>query len=81
MVTKGEKLAGGMDWGCETGTCTLLYTEWMVNGDLYYSTGKSSQCSVIIYMAMDVCICITNPLCCTEKLSQHVNQLYFNNIF
>lgn len=29
---------------------TLLYTEWMVSGDLLYSTGISAQYSVITYM-------------------------------
>ena len=33
-----------------TGTCTLLYVEWMVNRDLMYCTGNTTQYSVITYM-------------------------------
>ena len=34
----------GVAWGFGTGTCTLLCMEWMVNGDLSYSTGNPPQC-------------------------------------
>ena len=52
---------GGMDWEFRIGICTipmhtLLYTEWMVNRDLLYSPGKSTQCSVIACMGMDMSI-------------------------
>ena len=30
--------------------------EWMINRDLLYSTGKSTQCSVITYMEKAMCI-------------------------
>ena len=37
----------------DIGLCTLLYMEWMVNGDLQYSTGNSTQHSVIAYMGKE----------------------------
>ena len=42
-----------MDWELGIGKCTLLYMEWMINGDQLYSTGKSTQCSVITYMGKE----------------------------
>ena len=33
--------------------CTLLYTEWMVNRDLLYSTRDSAPCSLITYMGKE----------------------------
>ena len=39
-----------MDWGFRTGICTLGYTEGLANGDLMYSTGNSTQYSVIIHV-------------------------------
>ena len=54
MVTKGDREwwwgGVGMDWGLEIGTCTLLCVEWLAIGDLLYSTGNSTQYSVIAYM-------------------------------
>ena len=48
---------------------TLWYMEWIVNGGLLYITGKSSQYSVIISVGMDMCICITELLCCTAEIN------------
>ena len=42
-----------MDWGFRTGTCTLLHMEWMVNQDLLYCTGNSTQYSVITYVGKE----------------------------
>ena len=53
MVTKGERGRGGMDWGVGIGICTLSYTEWMVSGNLQYSTGNSIQYSVINCMGKE----------------------------
>ena len=36
-----------MGWESGTGKCMLLYMERMANGDLLYSTGDSTHCSVI----------------------------------
>ena len=33
MVTKSESCRLGMKWGLGIGICTLLYMEWVVNGD------------------------------------------------
>ena len=47
MATKEDR-SWGSDVDCEfgTGIGTLLYTEWVVCGDLLYSTGNSTQYSV-----------------------------------
>ena len=58
----------------EFGLCTLWYMECWANGDLLYSTESSTKYSVIIYMGKeserewDVCICITELLCCTAEI-------------
>ena len=39
-----------MDWGFGIGICTLRYVEWLASGALLYSTGISTQYSVIIYV-------------------------------
>ena len=57
-----------MDWGLGNGKSTLLYMEWMVNRDLLYSIGKSTQCSVITHMGMNICICMAESLCCTAEI-------------
>ena len=51
MVTKGERWGRGGWIGC--GICTLLYTEWIVKGDLLYSIENSTQYSVITYMGKE----------------------------
>ena len=43
MITKGERQREKIYW----------YMEWMVNGDLLYSTVNSTQYSVIIYMGKE----------------------------
>ena len=58
-----------MDWGFGNGKGTLLYMECSVNRDLLNSTGKSSQCSVVTYVQMDMCICTAESLCCTEEIN------------
>ena len=51
MATKGYRWSGGgMEWGFGTGICTLRYMEQLANRDLLYSTGNSTQYSVIIYV-------------------------------
>ena len=45
--------AGGRDeWGVGIDICTLCM-EWMVNGDLLFSTENSTQYSVITYMGKE----------------------------
>ena len=50
------------------GTCTLLCMEWIVNRDLLYNTGNSTQYSVMTYMGIDICMCIPEPLFTTAGL-------------
>ena len=56
-------MGGGMDWWFGIGIWTQLYMKWMVTGDLLYSTGNSTQYSVITYMGMDMYICMAESLC------------------
>ena len=53
MVTKEERWRGRTDWESGMGVCTLLYMEWMVNGDFLFSTGNFTQHAVIIYMGKE----------------------------
>ena len=53
MVTKGDRWRGGMDWGFGIGMHILLYMEWIVNEDLPYSSGNSTQYSVITYVGKE----------------------------
>ena len=49
--------------------CTRGYMEWMVNRDLLCSPGNAAEYSVIIYVEMDMCICITESHCCTAEIN------------
>ena len=44
---------GGINWEVGIGIDILLYTKWVSNKDLLYSTGKSIQYSVIAYMVKE----------------------------
>ena len=52
-------------------THTLLYVRQIKNKDLLYSTGNSTQYSVITYMRKEskkrMNICVTESLCCTPE--------------
>ena len=48
MVTKGE--GGGINWDIEIDIYTLLYIKQIPNKDLLYSTGNSTQYSVMSYL-------------------------------
>ena len=50
MVAKGKTLGGGMDLEVGIGIYTLPNTKLISNKDLRYSSGKSTQYSVIAYM-------------------------------
>ena len=62
----------GMDWEFGTDRCKLLYTEWINNKVLLYSTGNYSQYPVInhngknmennVYIYVCVCICILKSI-------------------
>ena len=49
VVAKGEGGGGGMDWEFGTGRCKLLYTEWIKDKVLLYSTGNYIQYLIINY--------------------------------
>ena len=48
MVTKGKRLGDWMDWEFGISRYKLLYIGW-INKVLLYSTGNSTQYSVITY--------------------------------
>ena len=64
-----------MNWEFVTGICTLLYREWMVNRELLYSTGNSTQYFVITYMGneaekrVDQLVHITESLCYIAEIN------------
>ena len=70
MLTR-EEWGGGINWEIGIGTYTLLYIKEITNKDLLYSSGNSTQYSVMTFMGeeskkrQDICICITDSLCCT----------------
>ena len=71
MVTGGDGLRRGGRWGawgCHTHTMVYgMDGQWDL---LYmYSTGPSIQYSVITYMGMDMCICMTESICCTAEIN------------
>ena len=47
MVAKGEWGGGGKDWEFGMSRCKLVYTGWMNNKVLLYSTGNYIKYSVI----------------------------------
>ena len=61
-------MEGGTDGGCGNGKDTFLCMEWVVNGDLLYSTGNSTQCSVITCTGMEMCIDMAKSLCCRAEI-------------
>ena len=73
MVTHGGTFEGGgrnQEFG--TDIYTLLYIKQIIKKDLLYSTGKSTQYSVITYMGKEcekecICLCITDSLCCIPE--------------
>ena len=42
-----------MEWEFGVGRCKLLHLEWIKDKDLLYSTGNSSQYSVMAYMGKE----------------------------
>ena len=50
MDTKGETWEGGITQELGLNIHTLLYIRQIINKDLLYSTGNSTQYSVITYM-------------------------------
>ena len=75
MVTKGWGGEGGINWEVENDIFTLLHIKQITNKNLLYSTGKSTQYSVMTYIrieskkGMDIGIYITDSLCCSAETS------------
>ena len=62
MVTKGETLGRGINREVRTNSYTLLYTKLLSNKGLLYSTGKSTQYTMIACVGKEsekecVCVC------------------------
>ena len=54
MVTKGESdREGGLNWEIGIDIYTLLYIKQITDKDLWYSTGNSTQYSVVTYMGKE----------------------------
>ena len=47
VVAKGEGVGGGMEWEVRVSRCKLLYTEWINNTVLLYSTENYIQYPMI----------------------------------
>ena len=47
VVAKGEGVGGGLEWEVGLSRCKLLYTEWINNKVLLYSTRNYSQYPMI----------------------------------
>ena len=47
VVTKGEEVRGGVEWEVGFSRCKLLYTKWINNKVLLYSTENYIQHPVI----------------------------------
>ena len=73
VVAKGEENGGGMDREFGISRCKLLNVEWIIKKVLLYSTGNYTQYPVINHngknMKRNVCIYITESLCCTPEIN------------
>ena len=62
-----------MDWEFGISRCKLLYTEWINNKVLLYSTGNYIQYPVINHKGKEikknVYMCITESLCCRAEIN------------
>ena len=64
---------GGINWEIRIDIHTLLYIKFITNKNLLYSTGDSTQYSVMTYVRkeskkrVNICMCITDSLCCTPE--------------
>ena len=72
MVAKGGD-GGGVEWEFGVSRCKLIHREQINNKVLLYSTGNYIQYPVINHNGKEfkknVYICITESLCCTEKIN------------
>ena len=66
----GVRGGGGINWEIGMDIYTLLYIKETTSKDLLYSTGNSTQYSVMAFRGKEskkVYICITDSLCCTPE--------------
>ena len=59
---------GGINWDTETDIYTLIYIRQITCNDLYWNR---------ILKRVDICIHITDSLCCTAELTQHCKLTIF----
>ena len=83
MGIKREKLEGGMDWQVMASRCNLLYTEWISNKVLLYSTenyiqnlminhnGKKYFKKILMIYKILQKFCIRNFLCIKKKKTRN----------
>ena len=69
-----RRCGGGMDWEFGISRCKLLYSEWIDNKVLLYSTGNYIQHPMINHNGKEyekecICICTTESLCCTAEIN------------
>ena len=73
VVAKGEGVGGRMEWEVGVSRRKLLYTEWINNKVLLYSTGNYIQYPMINHNGKEYIrnayICITKSLCCTAVIN------------
>ena len=71
-----------MDWEIGTDIYTLLCIKQITNENLLYSTGSSTQYSVMAYMGRkspkrgDICVCIADSLCYTTETNRTLQSNY-----
>ena len=66
------KVGEGINWEIGIDIYTLLYIKQITNTDPLYSTGNSSQYSVMTYRGkeskkVNICICIPDSRCCIAE--------------
>ena len=81
MDTKSGR-KGRMNWEIGINIYTLICIKYITDENLIYSTGNSTQCSMVASMGRtsknreDICIHIADSLCCTAGRHNIVKQLY-----
>ena len=76
VVAKGEGLGGGVGWEFGVSRCKLLYTGWINNKVLLYSTGNYVQYPMINHNGKEYLK--NSTLLYSRNEHNIVNQLYFN---
>ena len=81
VIAKGKRYGRGVDWKFGISRCKLLYTGWINNKILLYSTGDYIHYSVINHNGKEyekecVCVYVTESLCCTAEINTSL-ELYF----